>query len=35
MKTLDISEIIAACDLEIIEIMNIVSIEGQGHFITI
>ena len=41
MKTVDFSEIIAACDLKVgrckqlIEIMKVVSIEGQGHFFTI
>ena len=41
MKTVDFSETIAACDLrvgrcrQLIEIMKLVSIEGQGHFFTI
>ena len=41
MKTVDFLETIAACDLKVgrcrqlIEIMKVVSIEGQGHFFTI
>ena len=41
VKTVDFSETIAACDLKVgrcrqlIEIMKDVSIEGQGHFLTI
>ena len=41
MKTVDFSETIAACDLKVgrcrqlIEIMKVVSIEGQGHLFTI
>ena len=41
MKTVDISETIAACGLKVgrcrllIEIMKVCSIEGQGHFFTI
>ena len=41
MKTVDFSETIAACDLKVgrcrqlIEIMKVMSIEGQGHFFTI
>ena len=41
VKTVDFSETIAACDLtvgrcrQLIEIMKVVSIEGQGHFFTI
>ena len=42
MKTVDFSETIEACDLKVgryrqlIEIMKVcMSIEGQGHFITI
>ena len=41
MKTLDFSETIAASDLKVsrsshlIEYMKVVSIEGQGHFLTL
>ena len=41
MKTVDFSETIAASDLKVgksrhvIEHMNMVSIEGQGHFLTL
>ena len=41
MKTVDFSETIAACDRKVgrcrqlIEIMKVMSIEGQGHFFTI
>ena len=41
MKTVDFSETIAACDLKVgrsrhlIEIMKLVSIEGQCHFFTL
>ena len=41
MKTVDFSEIIAACDLKVsrsrhlIECMKYVSIEGQGHSLTL
>ena len=41
MKTVDFSETIEACDLKVgryrqlIEIMKVLSIEGQGHFFTI
>ena len=41
MKTVDFSETIAASDLQVgrcrqlIEFMRFVSIEGQGHFITV
>ena len=40
MKTVDFSETIAACDLKVgrcrqlIEFMKVMSIEGQGHFLT-
>ena len=30
----DYSETIAACDLKLIDLMKIQSIEGQGHFLT-
>ena len=39
VKTVDFSETIAACDLKVdrcrqlIEIMKVVGIEGQGHFL--
>ena len=41
MKTVDFSEIIAACDMKVgrcrqlIEIMKVCDIEGQSHFFTI
>ena len=41
MKTVDFSETIAASDLKVsrsrhlIEYMKVVSIEGQGHFLTL
>ena len=36
MKTVDFSEIIAASDLKQMDLMKIyVSIEGQGHFLTL
>ena len=41
MKTVDFSETIAASDLKVgrsiylIEFMKVVSIEGQGHFLTL
>ena len=41
MKTVDFSETIAACDLKVgrcrqlIEIMKVCEIEGQGNFFTI
>ena len=41
MKAVDFSENIAACDLKVgrcrqlIRLMNIVSIEGQGHLLTL
>ena len=41
MKNVDFSETIAACDLKVgrcrqlIEVMKVCCIEGQGHFLTI
>ena len=41
MKTVDLSETIAACDLKVgryrqlIDFMRYVTIEGQGHFLTL
>ena len=41
MKTVDISESIAACDLKVSrcrplnELMKVLGIEGQGHFLTL
>ena len=41
MKTVDFSETIEACDLKIgryrqlIDLMRYVSIEGQGHYLTL
>ena len=35
MKKVDYSETFAACDLKIIDLIKYVSIEGQGHFLTL
>ena len=35
MKTVDFSETIAASDLKQIDLLRYVSIEGQGHFLTL
>ena len=41
MKTVDFSETIEACDLKVgrsrqlIDFMKVLSIEGQGHFLTL
>ena len=35
MKTVDFSETIAASDLKQMYLMKILSIEGQGHFLTL
>ena len=35
MKAVDFSETIAASDLKQMDLMKIMSIEGQGHFLTL
>ena len=35
MKTVDFSEAIAASDLKQMDLIRYVSIEGQGHFLTL
>ena len=35
MKTVDFSETIAASDLKQMDVIKILSIEGQGHFLTL
>ena len=35
MKTVDFSETIAASDLKQVDLRRYVSIEGQGHFLTL
>ena len=35
MKTVDFSETIAASDLKKMDLIRYVSIEGQGHFLTL
>ena len=35
MKKVDYSKTIAACYLKLIDLMKIVSIEGQGHLLTL
>ena len=35
MKEVDFSETIAACDLKLIDLIRYLSIEGQGHCLTL